>query len=382
VPELAPLFPVNRGHLDALSTDIGIMQHAQLAQPDPEHGYCTDDVARALQVDLLHQRALGWEAVAASVARNVRFLAEAHDPTSGRFRNLRHDDGTWLDAPGSEDADARALQALAETVGSTPPGPVREEALALFVHALPGVGQVRHLRPLATLVLACDAAIGAGLSGEVVAVARRAGRDLWQRFEPSAAAADHGEAWPWPEDVVTYENELPARALIVGGRRLGHPHMVSTGLRVLDWLIGVQTAPEGHLRTIGNDGWWPRGRPRPRFDQQAISTTSLLLAADAAFQATGQVHYRDAMEMAYGWFLGKNDAHAPLADPSSGACGDGIGPAGVSRNQGAESTLMWLMALEHVRATRRRAARPAPVPRTTRVPHSRPAGREALAAAS
>ena len=166
------------------------MQHAQLAQPDPEHGYCTDDVARALQVDLLHQRELGWEAVAASVARNVRFLVEAYDPASGRFRNLRRDDGTWLDAPGSEDADARALQALAETVGSTPPGPVREEALALFDDALPGVGQVRHLRPLATLVLACDAAIGAGLSGEVVAVARRAGRDLWQRFEPSAAAAD------------------------------------------------------------------------------------------------------------------------------------------------------------------------------------------------
>ena len=116
------------------------MQHAQLAQPDPEHGYCTDDVARALQVDLLHQHELGWEAVAASVARNVRFLVEAYDPASGRFRNLRRDDGTWLDAPGSEDADARALQALAEAVGSTPPGPVREEAMALFEDALPSVG--------------------------------------------------------------------------------------------------------------------------------------------------------------------------------------------------------------------------------------------------
>ena len=381
------------------------MQHAQLAQPDPVHGYCTDDVARALQVDLLHQRELGWKALAASVARNVRFLGEAHDPASGRFRNLRHADGTWLDAPGSEDADARALHGLAETIAAAPPGPVREEALAIFDRALPGVGQVRHLRPLATLVLACDAAIGAGLSGEVVAVARRAGRDLWQRFEPGAATADGAralgtietdgggmlagdEAWPWPEDVVTYENELPARALIVGGRRLGQPRMVSTGLRILDWLISMQTAPEGHLRTIGNDGWWPRGGPRPRFDQQAISTTSLLLAADAAFEATGQARYRDAMEMAYGWYLGRNDAHAPVADPSSGACGDGIGPAGVSRNQGAESTLMWLMALEHVRTARRRAARPAVEPRSAAAPRpapvtrSMPAAREALAAAS
>ena len=82
------------------------MQHARLAQPDPDHGYCTDDVARALLVDLLHQRELGWKAVEASAARNVRFLAEAYDPASGRFRNLRRDDGAWLDAPGSEDADA------------------------------------------------------------------------------------------------------------------------------------------------------------------------------------------------------------------------------------------------------------------------------------
>jgi hypothetical protein len=152
--------------------------------------------------------------------------------------------------------------------------------------------------------------------------------------------------------------------------------MVREGLRILDWLIDAQTAPDGHLRTVGNDGWWPRGGPKARFDQQAISTTSLLLAADTAFEATGLARYQDAMEMAYGWFVGRNDAHAWVAEPSSGACGDGIGPAGVSRNQGAESTLMWLMALEHMRAARRRASRPALVPRTTQ------AAREALAAVS
>ena len=382
MPELAPLFPVSRRHLDALSTEIGIMQHAQLSQPDPDHGYCTDDVARALLVDLLHQRELGWKAVEASAARNVRFMAEAYEPASGRFRNLRREDGRWLDAPSSEDADARALQALAETIASAPPGPVRETALTLFTRALPGASQVAHLRPLATLVLACDAAAGAGLRGEVAAIGEQAGRALWQLFEPTAAAEvgqdgpENDAVWPWPEDVVTYENELPARALIVGGLRLAKPRMVREGLRVLDWLISAQTAPAGHLRTVGNDGWWPRGGPAARFDQQAISTTSLLLAADTAFEATGLARYEDAMEMAYGWFVGRNDARAWVAEPSSGACGDGIGPAGVSRNQGAESTLMWLMALEHMRAARRRASRPTLSPRPTQ------AVREALAAVS
>ena len=140
--ELFPLFPVARSHLDVLTTEIGIMQHAQGARPDSGHGYCTDDVARALMVDLLHQRQLGWEAVATSAARNVVFLAEAFVGSTGRFRNLRRSDGVWLDIVGSEDANARALQALGEVIASAPAGPVRQAATALFERALPTTSQV------------------------------------------------------------------------------------------------------------------------------------------------------------------------------------------------------------------------------------------------
>jgi hypothetical protein len=208
------------------------------------------------------------------------------------------------------------------------------------------------------VLLACDAAARADMTGDVPGTCRRVGDDLWRQFEGCLAVGD----WPWPEALVTYENELPARALIIGGRRLGRPRMVQAGLQVLDWLIDAQTTADGRLRTVGNAGWWSRGGPVARFDQQAISTTSLLLAADTAFEVTGQARYQDAMEMAYGWFMGRNDAHARVAKPDSGACGDGIGPAGVSRNQGAESTLMWLIALEHMRAARARAPRRAQLP--------------------
>ncbi len=328
------------------------MQHAQDARPDPRHGYCTDDVARALMVDLLHQRAVGWQAVATSAHRNLTFLAEAFEGSTGHFRNLRRWDGAWLDLPGSEDADARALQALGEVIASAPDGTLRDGATALFGRALPTASQVGLLRPRATVILACEAVARTSGFDVVADVYHRVANDLWKSFAGCESDAD----WPWPEALVTYENELPPQALIVGGRRLHRPRMVQAGLRVLDWLIDAQTNPDGHLRSVGNAGWWPRGGRAARFDEQAISATTLLLAAEAALEETGAPRYRDAMESAYGWYLGRNDAHAPVAEPATGACGDGIGPQGVSRNQGAESTLMWLIALEHIRAMRARNA--------------------------
>ena len=179
--------------------------------------------------------------------------------------------------------------------------------------------------------------------------------------------------WPWPEARLTYENALPARALIVAGRAFGSHRMVDAGLDVLDWLIDVQTTPDGHLSPIGN-GWWPCGGEKARFDQQPIEATALLLAAESAYEVTGEPRYRAAMERSYAWFLGANDVGVALADPACGGGCDGLTPEGVNTNQGAESTMMWLIALEHVRALRRTpivpvvgtsaSRRPAAPPRT------------------
>jgi hypothetical protein len=354
MPEPAPLFPVVRSHLATLSDGVGILQHARGSQPDPAHGVCTDDIARALIVDLRHERELGWAAVEASAARHVASLAGAFDGRTGRFRNLRTGGGAWIEGSWSEDADARALQALAETVASTPHGRVRESAAALLERAFPTASRVRSIRPLGAVVLACEAAVRAGMTASVTSVYERAGDALWQAFEPCWTDED----WPWPDPVLTYENELPARALLVCGLRLQRPRLGEIGCTVLDWLIAVQTTADGQLSTIGNDGWWPRDGRRAQFDQQPISTTSLLLAAGDAHEATGEQRYRDAMEIAYAWFLGGNDAGAMVAEPATGACRDGIGPAGASHNRGAESTLMWHLAAERIRALRSTTAAP------------------------
>lgn len=344
--DVLALPPANRRHLDGLSGELGIMQHAIGSRPDPRHGYCTDDVARALQVDLLHAHELGWNAVAASATRNLRFLDGALDRDSGRFRNFRGVDGSWLDGAGSDDCHGRAMLALGETMAGAPDDRLAGWAVRLFAEALPAAQKLGSMRARASVVLACDAAMRAAPT-QATAVTYRLQSD-WLRSVFDSRPASR---WPWPEPRLTYENALPVRALIVAGRFLESPQMIRLGIEVLDWLIVEQTAVAGHLSPIGN-GWWTYGGKRSQFDQQPIEPTALLLAAEAALAETGVDRYRIAMEQAYAWFVGVNDVGVAVADPERGASHDGLTATGVNSNQGAESTLMWLTALERVRAMR------------------------------
>jgi hypothetical protein len=210
------------------------------------------------------------------------------------------------------------------------------------------------------VILGCDAALNEAPTDAIATAYRHLAGRLWSTFQASPSSA-----WPWPEGRLTYENALPVQALVVAGGHLGEHAMVDAGIALTDWLVAIQTGPAGHLSPSGN-GWWSRDGEKSRFDQQPIEATALLLAAEAAHRATGDDGYRTAMERAYGWFLGANDLGLDVADPTSGACFDGLTPSGVNANQGAESTLMWLIALEHIRAIRQ--ARPAALPARVRTP--------------
>jgi hypothetical protein len=199
VSDLEPLYPVSRRHLETLTDTTGIMQHAVGRRPNPEHGYCTDDVSRSLTVDLLHRRELGWAAVRASAWRSYRFLVDAFETSTGRFRNFRAIDGTWLDSPGSEDAHARAVLALAESMVDAPDGGFREAVSALFARALPATLELRALRARSSALLACDAALHAGGTSEIVQTYQKLAVGFREAFEKGAVIA----GWPWPESVLT-----------------------------------------------------------------------------------------------------------------------------------------------------------------------------------
>jgi glycosyltransferase involved in cell wall biosynthesis len=343
----APLAGVVRTHLERLDDGRGVMQHAIGLTPDPAHGVCTDDVARALMVNQLHARELTGGVVAAAMRRSLGFLEEAFNRDLGRFRNFRSADGTWLEEVGSEDSHGRALQALGGLLAETREAGLLGRARSLFEAALPAALSFEAIRPRCYALLGCSSAIGRmRLSGLEEAI-NQIGSSL---AEPTMQAPAE---WPWPEPVVTYDNGVLPQALIAAGRALDRPHWVALGVDRLGWLLNAQTAPDGHLSPIGNDGWWPRGGSPATLDQQPIEAASLLEAARAALEATSDPRFATDMERAYAWFHGSNDLGLLLAEPLIGACHDGLGPNGVNPNCGAESTLVWLLAAERIRELRR-----------------------------
>ncbi|NJD28604.1 MAG: glycosyltransferase [Chloroflexi bacterium] len=338
--------PPARRHLEQIRDRVGVIQFAVGHTPDRRDGYCTDDVARALRVDLRHQAHEPGAATAAAIWVDLRFLAEALDPDTGRFRNLRTAAGRWPETIGSEDAHGRAIQALGEAV-SSPDRAVAAEARGLLANALPAAARLEWARPQAYSILGCAAALDDARSSQGV---RHVLVTLLDRLEQGVSRARSLDPqWPWPEERCTYDNGVIAEALITGGLNLERPATVRLGLDVLRWLFDAETGPDGRLRPIGNDGWWEPGRDPARWAEQPIEPASLLSAAVAAHGATGDDSWGRLAERAYAWFLGANELGLEVADPERGACHDGLGPGGLNANQGAESTLAWLMRVERMR---------------------------------
>jgi hypothetical protein len=320
-------------------------------------------VARALEVDLLHGRVLGWPLVAESAGRHLRFIEAAYDGSTRKFRSVRAMDGSWTDEIAAPETFGRALLVLGRTITDAGDPDLAERAAALFDLALPAGARLTTPRAQGFVVLACAAAPE---TADRTFVMRSVATNLHARFRSFARPG-----WPWPEHDMPTESALPLRAMIVAGQRLGAVTMLAVGLQVLDWLIDVQTAPAGHLSLIGTTGW-SHGVVKPQFDQLPIDATALLLAAEAALAATGKPRYSTTMERAYAWFLGSNDLGLKLADPARGACHDRLTAGGIDADEGAQATLAWLVAVEHLRVLRTAVPSDGRATITTTPPVARP----------
>jgi glycosyltransferase involved in cell wall biosynthesis len=332
--------------LKRLTDDTGMFQHAIFTIPNYREGYTTDDNARALIFTVLaqtrnDQTEKGDSTVDLSV-RYLSFLEHAFNPEKGRFRNFLGYDRRWKEAGGSEDCHGRALWALGTVLGRSQDQGLRSAAGRLFEFSLPAAVEFSSPRAWAYTILGIQEYLGSYPGDRDAQKVRSVlSRRLLEMYE-SIRSPD----WQWFENVLAYGNARLPQSMLLTGSACADDRMISAGLEALDWLLAQQRCDiNGHFVPIGSQGFYRQGGEKARFDQQPIEAAGAVSACLQAYRVTGDSRWRSEAWSAFNWFLGDNDLQLPLYDSVSGGCRDGLHPDRANENQGAESTLSFLMAL-------------------------------------
>ena len=293
-----------------LTDPTGIIEHARFSRPYLVEGYTTDDNARAFQVALRSGKGL-----AKTRQVSLRFLQSA--ATAAGFYNDMNVAGEWIDQPGTGEWFGRGMLAISEGLKLGDQGE-KKICHQLWGLAEPVITQVTSLRADANLVVA-------GIKPRV--------KILLTALEKNRTAD-----WVWFEPGLYYDNGRLPLALFAAGR-------LREGRQTLDWLRDVTwNQPRGCFDFVGNAGWWEKGKPKAKFDQQPVEAGSMVEASVAAYTATGDKKYLDMAYAAWEWYFGRNIIGVSLVDPKTGGVRDAIHPHGCNLNEGAEAVLSFMLA--------------------------------------
>jgi len=331
-----------------ITDDTGIFQHATYTIPNRNHGYCIDDNARALVATAMAHKYSSDNSVWLDSLSSLylSFIMDAYNEDNGRFRNFMNYSRQWMEEMGSEDSHGRALWGLGKIIVFTRNTAQKDVATLLFKRALNVVEEFTSPRAMAFALVGIHAYLEK-FSGdsEVRRMREIIAENLFRLFKNNAT-----KNWPWLEEKVCYANGKLVHALLLSGQWIPRNDMIEMGLNSLKWLLDIQTE-KGHFSPIGSNGWYEQGHTKARFDQQPIEANAMVEACVEAFNLTRDRVWLDDAVKCFNWFLGHNDLNLSLYDPKTGGCRDGLMADGINRNEGAESSLAWLislMSLQHL----------------------------------
>lgn len=341
------LVKIDLQHLERLTDETGLLQHATFVVPNYDDGYATDDNARGLLVTtLLEDSGQMVEKSRELSVRYLAFLMHAFNPSNGRFRNFMAYDRCWLEEVGSDDSHGRALWALGTVVGRAEVSAYRGMAVRIFDQALPAIEHTTSPRAWAFTLLGFREYLSHFMGDRKV----QQMRDLLAKRLLQALHDNASEEWPWFENILSYANAVLPHALLVSGKAMKNDDMITGGLKALAWLADVQDLSGACFSPIGSNGFYRKGGYRARFDQQPIEAQGMVSACLDAFRLTKDPRWRAKSRWAFDWFLGQNDLCESLYDPLSGSCRDGLHADRPNENRGAEATLAFLQSLTEMRA--------------------------------
>lgn len=336
--DLLLLPPFLMTHIKRLTDDTGIIQHAKFGIPNLKEGYCLDDNARALLVALMAYKqkkdplALDFMPV---------YLSYIHymQREDGRFRNFLSFNRNFLDEVGSEDSFGRTIWALGYLLGNAPNDAYYQTGKLVFFNAAPNFEKLKSIRSIANTIIGISYYLRSnpsddGMTGRLPNLAHK----LVKHY-----ADHHTEKWHWFESLLAYDNGILPLALLHAAEILNDEEITKIALTTMSFLTD-HTMKDGYLSIIGNKNWYKRNGKRSVYAQQPIDALAMVLMYHQAFHLTKDKEYLNKLFTAFMWFLGENDLRMSLYDFETKGCCDGFESYGVNRNQGAESTLAYLIS--------------------------------------
>jgi hypothetical protein len=335
-PLLLP--PFSLAHVKRLTDDTGIIQHAKFGIPNLKEGYCLDDNARALLMVLMAYRQKK-DSLALELSPIYMSFIHYMQNKDGTFRNFLSFNRNFMDEVGSEDCFGRTIWALGYLLGNAPNDAYYQTGKLVFFDAAPNFEKLKSIRSIAnTMIGICYYLKSNPADDGMTERLRDFAHTLITHYEKNNTAD-----WKWFESLLAYDNGILPLALLHATEILHDDKITRVALDTMSFLTGV-TMKDGYLSIIGNKEWYKKDGERSRFAQQPIDALAMVLMYHQAFHVTKDKEYLNKLYTSFMWFLGENDLRMSLYDFETKGCCDGFENYGVNRNQGAESSLAYLIS--------------------------------------
>ena len=333
---------INLNHIKQMTTYTGIIQFSKINQPDPSSGYTLDDNARSMVAMCMHFLLTGDTKSIWYINKYLSFIKLCQQP-SGDFLNYLDIDDKFTDqnkTSNLDDANGRAIWALGYVISEKKllPGKTSAEAITIFQKAIPRVEGIYSTRAMAFAIKGLYYYHSVIKSSENITLAKTLANRLVQMYRHES-----NEKWQWFEGYLTYANSILPEAMLYAWLLTGETIYKEIALSSLNFLLS-KIFNENGIEVITNKNWLQRGQTAGHFGEQPIDVAYTIMTLSKFYDVFDDEDYLINMETAFNWFLGNNRLHQIIYNPCTGGCYDGLEETHVNLNQGAESTISYLMA--------------------------------------
>jgi glycosyltransferase involved in cell wall biosynthesis len=326
---------IKLNHLKNLTDEIGCIQFSKLSTPDSSSGYTVDDNARALIVSTIHDRLYNSEISKELSSTYLNFLERVHDE-EGKFNDMTYEDNKLIRT--SEDAIGRTLWALGHFINNSNNEEHISKAKIMFDKSHPHIQEDSSPRAKAFSIIGLYHYYKKYNNEAILSKIKQLVDTLVESYKKEST-----EEWNWFESYLTYSNSKLPEVLFLAYNLTKNPEYLEIAEKTLKFLTNLVFFKD-ELSPIGQNGWYNRNGIRSFFDQQPIDASSMVQTYLTAYAITNNDNYYNNAVLAFNWFLGKNHLKQMIYNDVTGGCHDGLSKSSINLNQGAESTIEYLIS--------------------------------------